>query len=373
MRGAKLALGHWQGGAVGLVSGMFFAGLGTATPPNRYTQRECWEVLRGWRGFAALEPRAQAVCRKVFAGSNGIEARYLAFDRLEEAFALEPNALHARFVRHAPAVATEAARGALADAGVGPDGIDALLVSTCTGYLCPGLTSYVSERLGLRTDALLLDLVGQGCGAALPSLRTAEALLASGRCRRVLSVCVEICSAAFYIDNDPGVLISNCLFGDGGAAAVLTAEAPPGRRQVRWVEGFTALSPADRECLRFETQDGMLRNILGPEVPRLAAEHVTALVEQGLGRRGLSKEAIGGWILHAGGREVLRAVRARLGLEEEATALSAEILRGHGNLSSPFVLFVLAEALRQGRPGGWWWMASFGAGFSSHGALLEVA
>ena len=65
--------------------------------------------------------------------------------------------------------------------------IDAVIISTCTGYLCPGLTSYVTERLGLRTDILALDLVGQGCGAALPNMRTGEALLAAaaraGCCR----------------------------------------------------------------------------------------------------------------------------------------------------------------------------------------------
>ncbi len=351
---------------------MHFSGLGTATPPHRFAQSQCWEVLRAWPGFSRLEPRSQAICRRVFAGSNGIESRYLAFERLEDAFDLEPNALHARFAHHAPTVATEAADRALRDAGLGADAIDALLVSTCTGYLCPGLTSYVAERLGLRPDVVLLDLVGQGCGAAVPNLRTAEALLASGRCRHALSVCVEICSAALYIDNDPGVLISNCLFGDGAAAAVLSAVAPAGRRKVRWVEGFSHLEAAERDCLRFETKDGMLRNILGSEVPTLAARHVGALAEEGLRRRGLGKESVTGWILHAGGRDVLKAVRERLGLGEEATALSAEILREHGNLSSPFVLFVLAEALRRNRPGGWWWLASFGAGFSSHGALLEV-
>jgi hypothetical protein len=41
--------------------------------------------------------------------------------------------------------------------------------------LCPGLTSYVSEQLGLRENVFALDLVGQGCGAALPNLRAAEA------------------------------------------------------------------------------------------------------------------------------------------------------------------------------------------------------
>ena len=113
-----------------------------------------------------------------------------------------------------------------------------MLISTCTGYLCPGLTSYVSERLGLRPDVFTLDLVGQGCGAALPNLRTAEAILAAGRAEKVLSVCVEICSAAFFLDDDPGVLISACLFGDGAGAAVLANQPQPGRRRIEWKSRF---------------------------------------------------------------------------------------------------------------------------------------
>ncbi|HEY5480080.1 MAG TPA: hypothetical protein VIL39_01230, partial [Verrucomicrobiae bacterium] len=78
------------------------------------------------------------------------------------------------------------------------------------------------------TDVLTLDLVGQGCVAALPNLCTSEALVAAGRCQRVLSICVEVCSAALYFDDDPGVPVSACLFGDGAGAAVL-ANSPGGR------------------------------------------------------------------------------------------------------------------------------------------------
>ena len=79
------------------------------------------------------------------------------------------------------------------------------------------------------------------------------------------------------------------------------------------------------------------------------------------------------WIWHAGGRTVLERLRALTGLSEDATRRSAEVLGRFGNLSSPFVLFVLAQSLREHAPGGWWWMSSFGAGFSCHGALLEVS
>ena len=250
--------------------------------------------------------------------------------------------------------------------------MDAIIISTCTGYLCPGLTSYVSERLGLRSDVLALDLVGQGCGAALPNLRTAEALLAASRAQHVLSVCVEICSAAFYLDNDPGVLISACLFGDGAGAAVLSAQPAAHARRVEWKAARSLLSPAERDTLRFEQRDGMLRNILTREVPALAAKHVENLLAEMLEHYPLKRADVTGWILHAGGREVLAALQKRLGLSETDLCLSAAVLREFGNVSSPFVFFVLERALAQNAPGGWWWLSSFGAGFSCHGALLKV-
>jgi alkylresorcinol/alkylpyrone synthase len=210
---------------------MFIIGLGTAAPPQRYAQTECWEALQASTRFHELAPRSRAILRKVLTGNNGIGTRHLALDKLDDAFDLDPDTLHARFTRNAPLLASSAGERALADAGTAPADIDALIISTCTGYLCPGLTSYVGERLGLRADTLMLDLVGQGCGAALPNLRAAQALLAAGKCEHVLAICVEVCSAAFYLDDDPGVLISACLFGDGAGAAVLSTKAN-GRRPV---------------------------------------------------------------------------------------------------------------------------------------------
>lgn len=350
---------------------MFLTGLGTATPRCR-RQIECWEALLAAEQFTQLDLRSRALLKKVLLGKNGIATRSLVLEPLSEAFELNPDALHERFAKHAPLLAVQAAEGAIRDAGCRHDDLDALLISTCTGYLCPGLTSYVSEQLGLRSDVLALDLVGQGCGAALPNWRMAEALLSSGRCRRLLSVCVEICSAAFYLDNDPGVLISACLFSDGAGAAVLAREPNPHRRRVKWLHSGSALAPEDRDLLRFEQRNGMLRNILTPQVPKLAARHAESVLNETLARAGVKPEQITTWIWHAGGREVLAALRDRLGLTEAQTRWSVAVLREYGNLSSPFVYFVLAAALAGRAPAGLWWMSSFGAGFSCHGALLEA-
>ena len=351
---------------------MFLTGLGTAVPPRRFTQMECWAALQQSPQFPQLDARSRALLKKVLSGENGIATRHLAVANLDEMFVLTPDALHARFAEHAPAHAAQAAERALAQARLAPAEVDGVIISTCTGYLCPGLTSYVSERLGLRSDVLALDLVGQGCGAALPNWRTAEALLAAGRAQHVLSVCVEICSAAFYLDNDPGVLISACLFGDGAGAAVLSVKAAVHARQVEWKSAGSILSPAERDLLRFEQHDGILRNILASQVPALAAGHAENLLTEMLNRSKLKRADLTGWILHAGGREVLAALQRRLGLSESDLRRSAAVLSDYGNVSSPFVLFVLERALAERAPGGWWWLSSFGAGFSCHGALLKV-
>jgi alkylresorcinol/alkylpyrone synthase len=253
-----------------------------------------------------------------------------------------------------------------------PVQIDAVVVSTCTGYLCPGLSGHVVERLGLRADVLALDLVGQGCAAALPNMQVAYAMLTSGSCEYVLSVCVEISSAAMYLDNDPGVLISACLFGDGAGAAVLSRKAGAIGRRIEWKDSTSLIDPSQRSALMFELRDGMLRNILTRAVPALAADYAHRVLHTVLGRAGLLPEDVSAWIMHAGGRDVLQALERCLELHPGDLRYSAAMLREYGNLSSAFVYFVLEAALADDTAPGWWWLSSFGAGFSCHGALLEV-
>ena len=104
----------------------------------------------------------------------------------------------------------------------------------------------------------------------------------------------------------------------------------------------------------------------------MAARHAKEVLEKVLSSAKVHRDKISGWILHAGGRDVLVALRNELGLNEKETWWSAAILSELGNLSSPFVYHVLERALSENAPGGWWWMSSFGAGFSCHGALLQV-
>jgi predicted naringenin-chalcone synthase len=351
---------------------MYFSGLGTATPTTRYSKAECLTAFQRSDWLGRLDARSHLIARTVLQRDNGIETRHLALDSLAESFAIDPDTLARRFLAHAPDLATRAAERALGVAALGAEQIDAVIISTCTGYLCPGLTGYVIERLGLRPDVQAYDLVGHGCAAALPNLQLANTLLASGHCEHVLSVCVEVSSAAMYLDDDPGVLISACLFGDGAGAAVLSRSPRTSGRRVEWLDGASLIVPAERNALMFEQRGGMLRNILTRRVPTLAAEYAASVLLTVLQRTGLTAADVATWIMHAGGRDVLLALEQRLDLDADELRYSAAMLREYGNLSSAFVFFVLEAALADAAPGGHWWLSSFGAGFSCYGALLQV-
>jgi len=352
---------------------MFFNGIGTATPTKRYTKADCLDAFQKSEWYKRLDIRSHYIARTVLQRDNGIEARWLAVNTLEEVFKIDPNTLGARFLKNAPELATKAAQRALTNAELIPNNIDAIIVSTCTGYLCPGLSGYVAERLGLRSNVLSYDLVGQGCAAAIPNLQLCKALLASNQCENILSICVEVSSAAMYLDNDPGVLISACLFGDGAGAAVISRKPKPSYRSIEWIDSTSLLDPSQRQALMFEQRDGMLRNILTRKVPTIAAKYASEVLKQTLDRNGLQNQHICTWIMHAGGRDVLVELEREFQLEASDFKYSAAMLREYGNLSSAFVYFVLKAALDDDSPNGWWWLSSFGAGFSCHGALLKVS
>lgn len=178
---------------------MHILGIGTAHPATRYTKAECLQAFENSPWFARLDSRAHFIARTVLQRDNGIEARRLAVNSLDDVFTIDPNTLSARFLSHAPLLAAQAGQRAMVKAGLQASQVDAVVVSTCTGYVCPGLSGHVVERLGLRADVQAYDLVGQGCAAALPNLMLGQALLAGGGCQHVLSICVEVSTAAMYL------------------------------------------------------------------------------------------------------------------------------------------------------------------------------
>ncbi|MGH8018470.1 MAG: type III polyketide synthase [Opitutaceae bacterium] len=335
--------------------------LATSVPGHVFTQAECWKRAVVSPARERLNQQSQVLLRRILTGETGIQTRHFASPNFEQLFEGSADELNASFRAEAPALALAALRKALEQAALAPAQLDALFICTCTGYLCPGVTSYVAEQLGMRSDAYLQDLVGLGCGAAIPTLRSAQGFLAANPAARVACIAVEICSSAFYVDDDPGVLISACLFGDGAAATIWSSEPGEGLWHVQDFD--TIHVPEDRDFLRFEMRGGKLRNLLHRSVPARAAAAVSALWRR-RGAREVARVAV-----HPGGRDVIDAIRPVLAPHDMGA--SARVLRDFGNMSSPSVLFVLDEVLNDGAgEAGDIWLCSFGAGFAAHSCRL---
>ncbi len=345
--------------------------LATANPKRYASQQEIYFFLES---HFPMEQSERELYRELLL--NGpIRGRHIAVDADEEICSQDPDYLIGRFARHGRKIAAEAARAALDRAGLKPSEIEGLVVNTCTGYLCPGLSSYLMEDLGLPAFTSVLDLMGMGCGGAIPNLETASRMIQSGAKKTVLCLSVEICSATFFLGPDPDLIVSNSIFADGASAAVLQANlnGNPGGGLLRFVDFESVTLPKYREQLRYTTRGGRLRNVLTRSVPVIGAKAVAQVIHRLLARHGLTLADIDCWAIHPGGTQVLRAVEKQLGLTPEMLRFSYEVFRDYGNMSSPSVMFVLAKTLRDARPqrNEKALLVSFGAGFTAFAALAE--
>ncbi|MCC6347734.1 MAG: type III polyketide synthase, partial [Nitrospirales bacterium] len=238
------------------------------------------------------------------------------------------------------------------------------------GYICPGISTYLIGKLGLPSRTRAYDLVGGGCGGAIPNLQLAAALAGGRRGGTALSIAVEICSATFQMGDEMSLIISNALFADGAAAAVLGDGGRTGGYEV--VASSSHYAPEYRDDIRYIHKKGQLHNRLSLRLPGLVKRAVSRVVEELLGPLSLRIGEIRHWALHPGGEKIINAVREELGLSEEQIGPVRTVLSEFGNLSSPTVWYVLEEIERRGiEKGEWCVMLAFGAGLSAHACLLR--
>lgn len=281
------------------------------------------------------------------------------------------------YAQQAPALALEAARGALVEAAVAPESVDQVVVVSCTGFVSPGLDFALIRGLGLKPTVGRTLIGFMGCHGAINGLRVADALAASQPGAIVLLVCVELCSLHFQYGWDPQQVVANALFADGAAAVVGQSPAAgiPSPKSARgsglWTLDATGscVLPDSSGDMTWTIGDHGFRMSLSARVPRLIGEHLRPWVEGWLASRGLTIGEVGSWAIHPGGPRIVDAAAAALGLDEGAAEASRAVLAEHGNMSSPTVLFIADRLRRTGaqRPTA---LLAFGPGLVVEAALL---
>lgn len=342
------------------------AGIGTALPPSA-VQDDLWD------GYFAQHYSAdrRALAKRIFANS-GVRTRQAAVSPLlEDVSDWSTEQRMRRYQVEALPLGKEAVERALIDAGVEADQLGLFAVCSCTGYSTPGLDILLARDLGMSPNLQRLFVGHMGCYAALPGLGTvADFVVARGQ--PALLLCAELTSLHLQPARaraDLQQIVSHALFSDATAAVVVTPDGPG--YEIRAVAAVTDTTTADH--MTWEVTDLGFRMGLSPQVPAVLELHVRKLVDDLLGRHGLSVGEVDGWAIHPGGPKILDVVQQQLGLDDEALAPSREVLSTYGNCSSPTVLLVLDALRRQVRPPRRVVLLAFGPGLTLYGTLLEAS
>lgn len=336
--------------------------LATTTPAVRQSQAALAdELARLWD----LRGAGLARWRRIIHGTE-IESR-AAVAPIREMVRLSTGERMRLYEEHAPALAESSARDAIGRSGISAGEVTDVIVVSCTGFSAPGVDVDLVDRLGL-TPSVRRTVVGfMGCFGAVIGLRTALGICATDPAAVVLLVCVELCSLHVRPTPDMANQVASALFADGAAAVVLsgavsetdddTADPPPGVSGLRLTGlGRSRLAPGTRGAMSWRITDAGFAMTLSATVPGALADELRDVTLSDGGRAAL--------VVHPGGAAIIDAIEAATGPERTGDLDAARaVMRDHGNMSSPSVLFVL-ERIAASRPIAGATLAAFGPGLS---------
>lgn len=242
------------------------------------------------------------------------------------------------------------------------DGITHFVVASCTGFVAPGIDQLIAAELGLAPSVERLLVGFMGCYAAVAALRSARHIVRSEPDARVLVLCVEL--STLHLQDNPALepLLAMLQFGDGAAAALVTAE-PHG---LALGQPFATTLPDSADLIRWAVTDTGFAMHLSGEVPARIAAGLADPTFAAAATGGRAPAEIDGWAVHAGGRSILDAVQNALQLAPGALDASRAVLADYGNMSSATLMFALARLLA-GSPIADGVALAFGPGLAAEG------
>ena len=294
-------------------------------------------------------------------------------------------------------LAAEAGKAALADAGLEPVDVDALVLATMTpDHYAPGSVGLVQDRMGLR-DVPAFGL-RQQCSGFLYGLELADSLLVAGKAETVLVIGAEVHAgiqpwAAAWRAMQQGREIGPddrarndryrswaVLFGDGAGAVVMRSRDRPGAGvlgSALFTDGslfelihIPAMGSQAQPYVDVATiaGDGHMPTMQGSLLYRKAVRLMPEAVEEVVADAGLMLNDVDLVIAHQANERILEGVRKRLGMD--ADRLPSNLGR-YGNTTAGTLPILFHEMRQAGRvrPGALVVFTSFGAG-AHWGAVL---
>lgn len=249
-----------------------------------------------------------------------------------------------------------AAKMAIADAGLSADDIDLVIGTTCTAdYLTPSLACLVANDIGAKKPACIE--INSACAGFVYALDMAKRYLSDPDYRNVLIVSSEMLSKMTdYADRSTCVL-----FGDGAGAAVLTksdtpfvselGSDPTGGRFL-FARGVDAGNNPFRDAPFDPTADGFAETAPhklhqdGREVYKFATRAMPGAVKAACQKAGMEPRQLDWVFSHQANRRILETAAKNLNVPLERFFINIE---EYGNMSSACIPVCLAQAQRAGK------------------------
>jgi 3-oxoacyl-[acyl-carrier-protein] synthase-3 len=274
-------------------------------------------------------------------------------------------------------LAVEAAKKALAQRGIEPSDLDAILVGTVTpDMFFPSTACLVQNKLGAK-GVWGFDL-SAACSAFLYALQVGTQFVATGAHKRVMVIGADVMSSIIdYTDRATCII-----FGDGAGAVILEPAENNSLGMIDFIHevdgsggcslympGGGSLNPSTHETvdqkMHYVHQDGQA-------VFKFAVRKQTELCEKILERNGIKASDIDVFVAHQANKRIINATADRLGLRPESVVINID---RYGNTTAGTIPLAMDTARQEGKlkKGDLVLLASVGAGFTVGATLLRWA
>lgn len=257
---------------------------------------------------------------------------------------------------------------ALANAGLTAADVDAIIYVSCTGFLMPSLTAWLINEMGFRSSTRQIPIAQLGCAAGAAAINRAHDFCRAYPDSNVLIVSCELCSLCYQpVDDNVGSLLSDGLFGDAVAAAVVRGNGGTG---IRLERNASYLIPHTEDWISYAVRATGFHFQLDRRVPG-TMEPLAPVLRELVTEHGWDVANLDYYIVHAGGPRILADLSKFLGVDNKMFRHSWATLTEYGNIASAVVFDALRRLIEEGEPlpGATGLIAGFGPGITAEMAV----
>lgn len=259
---------------------------------------------------------------------------------------------------------------------IATEDIDAIIFVSSTGISTPSIDARVMNVLPFSEHIVRIPIWGLGCAGGAAGVSRAYDYCKAYPNAKVLVVCVELCSLTFQKeDYTKSNLVGTSLFADGAACVLVCGddvEFEQGRAIPHILGCKSKWMPNSEDVMGWDVKSRGLHVVFSKSIPSIISNWLGPFIHEFLSDYNISSREIINLVAHPGGKKVLQAYEDALHLTKMHTNVSRGILKTHGNMSSPTVLYVLEQfMLKENQSNTLGLLVALGPGFSGEAVLLE--